>query len=167
MGVARSWYGQHDARLLPDGHILMFDNFGNFETTGHGRSRALEIDPVTQRVVWSWSGDRAHPLDSEIRGAVEREPDGDTLITDSDGGHIVEVTPQGEVAWEYYNPVRVDGPGNRPFAADSISKTRDPVHANHPRQYIPVVGYAQRIGSGTLDPDFRAQLKQRLLAQNP
>jgi hypothetical protein len=35
-------------------------------------------------------------------------PNGNTLITESDGGRLVEVTPKGEIAWEFLNPVRAE-----------------------------------------------------------
>lgn len=130
-----SWLGQHDPKLLPDGHILMFDNAGNMG--GAGISRVLEVDPRTQAIVWSYRGDAAHPLASEIRGAVEREPNGDTLITESDGGRLLEVTPQGRTVWEYINPVR-GGPG---------------------QGRIPVVSWGQRIPRTALAPAFARLLE--------
>ena len=38
-----SWVGQHDPDLLPNGHILLFDNSGDYGPGG--LSRVLEIDP--------------------------------------------------------------------------------------------------------------------------
>jgi hypothetical protein len=52
------WLAQHDPDILPDGHILLFDNLGNFLDAdgadaegGAGRSRVLEFDPTTMEVV--------------------------------------------------------------------------------------------------------------------
>ena len=39
-------------------------------------------------------------------GAATRLENGNTLITESDGGRAVEVTPSGETIWEFYNPHR-------------------------------------------------------------
>ena len=31
-------------------------------------------------------------------------PNGNTLITESDSGHVFEVTKDGSIVWEFYNP---------------------------------------------------------------
>lgn len=131
-----SWIGQHDTHLLADGHILMFDNFGNLGD--HGFSRVLEIDPKTQAIVWHYDGEDGHSLASELRGSAEREPNGNTLITEDDGGRIFEVTPQDRIVWEYVNPLR-GGEG---------------------QQYIPIASFGQRIDPNRLDPDFRNLIAQ-------
>jgi hypothetical protein len=53
-------------------------------------------------------------------------PNANTLITESDTGHVFEVTPGGERVWEFSNPA-LDEQGNRAaiwratrFAADEI-----------------------------------------------
>ena len=66
-----------------------------------GRSRVLEINPKTAGIVWSYNGTDDDPLDSEIRGSAGRLSNGDTLISKSTGGHILEVTPDASVVWEY------------------------------------------------------------------
>lgn len=99
------WIGQHDADILPDGNVLLFDNYANYRRP-EGVSRVIEFDPETMKIVWQYSGDEARPLDSLIRSDQERLPNGNTLITESNGGRIVEVTRSGEIVWEYLNPVR-------------------------------------------------------------
>ena len=53
--VRGPWVGQHDPDLLPNGDILLFDNYGNYETPA-GRSRVLEFDPKTMKTVWQYAG---------------------------------------------------------------------------------------------------------------
>jgi Arylsulfotransferase (ASST) len=129
-----SWVGQHDPDLLPNGHILLFDNAGNYG--GGGPSRVIELDPRTQEIVWTYAGDADHPLYSIVRSAQERLANGNTLITESEGGRLVEVTPAGEIVWEYLNPVRGGEGGDK----------------------IAVVSWGQRIDPATLEPEFRATL---------
>lgn len=131
------WLGQHDPNLLANGDILLFDNLGHFEEKN--RSRVIEFDPGTLNIVWYYSGDTERPFESEIRSAAERLPNGNTLITESDGGRLFEVTRNGEIVWEYVNPVR--------------GGERD--------QYIPVVSGGQRIDPARFEPEFRAMLEQR------
>jgi len=95
-------YAQHHPRLLPSGRLLLFDN-------GISRSRVLEMDPLSGRVEWTYTDDA---LFSALRGGVQRLPNGNTLITESDTGYVFEVTRAGDVVWEFANP-DVNGAGDR------------------------------------------------------
>ncbi|MGH6946875.1 MAG: arylsulfotransferase family protein [Kiloniellales bacterium] len=132
------WVGQHDPSLLANGNILLFDNLGVFEEGN--TSQVIELNPSSMEIVWRYRGDRDHPFDSPIRSAAERLPNGNTLITESDGGRLFEVTRQGEIVWEYLNPVR----------------------AGENDDYIPVVSWGQRIDPDTLDPEFRDLLAEHV-----
>jgi hypothetical protein len=100
-----SWRKQHDAKMLPDGHILLFDNEGGL--TKHGRSRVLEVNPKTGGIAWSYNGIDDDPLDSgDNRGGAARLTGGNILINESNAGRVLEVTPNGSVVWEYVNPIQ-------------------------------------------------------------
>lgn len=129
-----SWLGQHCIRALPNGDMTIFDNYGNFEPGN--MSRALEINPVNQQIVWQYEGNREHPFENLLRGALITLPNGDRLITESDGGRLFEVAPNGDIVWQFTNPVR----------------------GGEHKQFIPVVSSGQRITSDELDPAFRATL---------
>jgi len=101
--LAGQWYGQHSAKLLPSGHLLLFDNLGTMRLA----SRVLEVDPETQQTLWSFGGRHGEAMLSETVGFVERLPNGNTLITESNRGRVLEVTPDNRVAWEFANPGRV------------------------------------------------------------
>jgi hypothetical protein len=97
---------QHDAQLLANGHILLFDNEGL-----GSRSRILELEVATGKTVWEYPAD-AHPsFHSKTRGRVQRFANGNTLITESDRGRAFEVTADGEVVWEFFNPQRAGREG--------------------------------------------------------
>lgn len=99
------WHFPHDPTPLADGTILIFDNCFNRGT--EVRSRVLQFDPRDSRITWSFSaGEGSLPLLSHIRSCQQRLPNGNTLINESDHGRILEVTPAGEVVWEYVNPIR-------------------------------------------------------------
>lgn len=106
------WLGQHYPVLLDNGNILLFDNRGNFDLPGGG-SRILEFDPASMAIVWQYRGTETRPFFSAIRGDQQRLANGNTLITESDTGRIVEVTRSGERVWEYFNPARADSDGER------------------------------------------------------
>jgi len=92
---------QHDAKVLPSGRIMLFDNRG-----GGKASAVLEIDPVTRKVLWSYRGTEKDPFYSKTCGTAYRLPNGHTLITESDAGRAFEITPEKEIVWEFYNPHR-------------------------------------------------------------
>lgn len=131
-GTRGPWIGQHDPDLLPNGNLLLFDNNGNVGPDG--ASRVLEFDPRTLQIVWSYTGSVMRPFESIIRSDQQRLPNGNTLITESDGGRLLEVTPGGEIVWEYRNPVRAELDG---------------------RERIAVLSGGQRFTAADLDPSFR------------
>src|SRR5262245_26443223 len=97
-----SFRSQHDPKLLPDGRILLFDNRG----LDPWKSRVIEVDPSSGEIAWSWAGTPERPFFSLSCGAVERLPNGDTLVSESDAGRAFELAPDGTIVWEYYNPHR-------------------------------------------------------------
>ena len=134
------WFGQHDPDILANGNILIFDNLGSFGEGG--RTRIVEVDPMTGGLEWSYAGSTEQPFNSDARGAQQRLPNGNTLITESHGGRIFEVTPDGRMVWEYLNPVRAENPDTG-------------------ERIIPIVSWAQRYAPQMLDPAFQEQLAVR------
>jgi len=88
--------GPHDATVLDNGHIMVFDNGAAL-----GRSRVIELDPLAGRIVWQYQAPRPSDFYTLSRGSNQRLPNGNTLITDSDHGWAFEVTSTGELVWEY------------------------------------------------------------------
>ena len=84
------WLRQHDPDLLANGNILLFDNQG--QCRPGGITRVIEVDPRTQEIVWTYAGTPEEPFESEVRSSEARLPNGNTLITESDGGRLFEVT---------------------------------------------------------------------------
>lgn len=85
---------QHHPTLLPSGRLLVFNN-------GETRSEVLEVDPATRRVEWRYSADGFF---TNIGGSCQRLANGNTLITESMTGHVLEVTSEGERVWVWANP---------------------------------------------------------------
>ncbi|UQI49676.1 hypothetical protein M1P56_35390 (plasmid) [Streptomyces sp. HU2014] len=86
--------GQHQPSARPGGTVLVFDN-----GQSAGRSRVLEIDPVTNRIVWQFT---AHPPESlfcALAGGCEELPNGNILISDAQSGRGIEVTREGRTTW--------------------------------------------------------------------
>ena len=109
--LAGLWKFQHQPTLLESGHLLVFDNGGEW-----GDSRVLELDPLTHDVAWSYRSTPKQRFSSPFLGSSARLPGGNTLVTESTAGRAFEVTPQGERVWEYLNPHRA-GEGDRLIAS--------------------------------------------------
>ena len=95
---------QHDPDLLPNGHIMLFDNLGGDPACG--RTRILELDPVTQATAWSYDGcTRGERFYSEAWGEQQPLPNGNVLITESFAGRVFEVNRNGEIVWTWVNHI--------------------------------------------------------------
>jgi hypothetical protein len=88
------WRRQHDPQFLANGRMLLFDNDGLGE-----RSRVLEYDPKSQTFPWWYSGQNRPSFYSATRGMSQRLPNGNTLIVNSEGQELLEVTLNKEVVW--------------------------------------------------------------------
>jgi hypothetical protein len=90
--------GPHDATVLPDGHILIFDN-------GLGRdwSRIVELDPLSREIVWEYRAPAGKSFYTHTRGSNQRLSNGNTLIVESGEGFAFEITPEGDRVWEFIN----------------------------------------------------------------
>lgn len=95
------WRAQHDPVETDAATLLVFDNLAR------DGSRVLEIDPLTQRVVWSFEGGFSSP----ICGSNQRLANGNTLIVASTAGRAFEVTPERRIVWEFRSPHRVEREG--------------------------------------------------------
>jgi len=104
----------HMPTLIPDkhpitgedmpgaGHFLIFDN--GFH---RGYSRVLEVDPLTDEIVWKYVAPNPTDFFGQQLGGQDRMPNGNTVICEGGynlGGRLFEVTPEGEIVWEYITP---------------------------------------------------------------
>ena len=93
--VEGSLQGQHSVSMLPDGDILLFEN-----GVDRKASRILIIDPLTLNIKWQY---RHINFYSENIGFVQALPNGNFLITESQKGHVFELTPDKKIVWEFYS----------------------------------------------------------------
>src|ERR1051326_6450457 len=91
------WHRQHDPEFLENGRLLIFDNEG----LGKTASRVLEYDPSTGAIPWCCSGSQDVPFSTFERGMSQRLPNGNTLIVDTHGSWILEVTADKELVWTH------------------------------------------------------------------
>jgi hypothetical protein len=93
----------HDPTMVENGNILIFDN-----GVERGYSRVIEVNPVTGSIEWEYVGDPPETFYTSLRGSAQRLPNGNTLICESNNGRAFEVTRQGEIVWEWWNPEVTD-----------------------------------------------------------
>jgi hypothetical protein len=101
--------GPHMPTMLPDGHILVYDNGQNSSTQTRGYSRVIEMDPLTGEITWQYTGTPPDSFYSSSRGSSQRMPNDNILIAESNSGRLFEVTREGRIVWEFLNPVLAKG----------------------------------------------------------
>ncbi len=101
--LSGQWRAQHSPRSLASGRMLLFDNFGSMHM---GESRALEVDPFTQEILWRYGEGKDERMFSETNGFVQGLPNGNVLVVVSNEGRALEITPGREVVWRYDSPFR-------------------------------------------------------------
>jgi hypothetical protein len=89
----------HHPTLLENDNILIYDNGST-----RGYSRIIELDPKARMIVWEYKATPPESFFSIDRGSAQRLPNGNTLITETRKGRVLEITSDGEIVWEFYNP---------------------------------------------------------------
>jgi len=126
--------GQHDAHLIAEGlpgagNLLVFDNQGEggyppVPLSVTAGSRVLEIDPVKKEIVWEYDGESSGKpgwtFVSTFISSARRLPNGNTLIDEGYDGRFFQVTPKGEIVWEYVSPYFGSLYGNVPGVKPGI-----------------------------------------------
>jgi hypothetical protein len=102
-------YHQHDAKVLPNGNLLLFDN-GVHRFNDPDHSRVVEVDREQNKIVWSYHDEPVFHFYSVMAGSAERLANGNTLICHSSVGRFFEVTHGKEIVWEYVNPFYSSNP---------------------------------------------------------
>ncbi len=101
---------QHEARMIPLGEpgagtVQIFDN-GLNNRVRYRQSAILEIDPVTEEIVWRYD---AEEFFSPTAGVGQRLPGGNTVIASSRSGRLFEIDRHGDTVWQWeplFDPVR-------------------------------------------------------------
>ena len=121
--------GQHHAHLIPrglpgEGNILVFDNggragygapnpgaptgldnahqglFARARVRPHNPGNCLAVPAHAAGMTGPWRA----PFTAAFVSSAQRLPNGNTLITEGQGGRLIEVTPAHEIVWEYFSP---------------------------------------------------------------
>jgi len=114
--------GPHHPNMIENGNIIVYDNGSSsgYPSKFRDYTRLVEINPKTNEIVWEYSylppnwvrTHKSHHLQARHRsqfysrawGSVQRLPNGNTFSLDATGGRLFEITPEGEIVWEFVNP---------------------------------------------------------------
>ncbi|MEZ5063490.1 MAG: arylsulfotransferase family protein [bacterium] len=89
----------HQPALTSRGTVLVFDNGAH-----RGWSRIVEVDPDSREIVWEYGSERAGDFFSRTMGSVQPLPNGNVFVSESERGRAFEITPRGDIVWEFFNP---------------------------------------------------------------
>jgi len=139
--------GPHDAQRIPQGlpgagNLLVFNNNGaadggtvvqevrpRMDDDGYARGSIGWQEPVE---VWSYA---SPDFASRFAGGAQRLASGHTFITEAETGRMFEVTPEGEIVWEYISPIVMGGTvpqGEVPAPASNAVFRATRIAADHP-----------------------------------
>lgn len=127
-------YGQHHVHWIPagypdEGKILLFNN-GLSRPAGEFSTVEMLTPPLNSDGTYAISATEAYgptavdwmyqaPDFYSIRiSGAQRLPNGNTLICEGNDGRFFEVNQEGDIHWEYINPIRQTGPVSQ---GDNIS----------------------------------------------
>ena len=103
---------QHEAQMIPKGVLgegmIVFFNNGKKNRFAYRRSEVTVINPISGERVWNYSDERFY---TSIAGSQQVLPNGNLLVTSSQGGRTFELTPDKELVWLWippYVPMRVE-----------------------------------------------------------
>lgn len=96
---------QHEAIMIAPGiqgagNILLFNN-GYHDLDGYRQSAIVEINPVGRAVVWEY---RKQGFFSSTGGTEQSLPNGNVLVSSSQGGRVFELTRDGRIVWQWSPP---------------------------------------------------------------
>jgi len=144
-------YGAHDIQWIRkgipgEGNFLLFDN-AVYNPKAH-HSELVELNPyldakkkntgwyvnppdagydsnnISNQVIWNFKAKLANSFYSRAQSGLQRLPNGNTVVSSSGNGHLFQVTPDGEVVWEYINPVTSNGVKTMVHESDRHGVTR-------------------------------------------
>lgn len=95
---------QHTPVEMENGDILIFDN-GNLRPGNVSPySRVITVNPQTHDITWEYSDALRPAFFTPYMGSAQRLWNGNTFIAESAFGRLFEVTPKGDVVWEFLIP---------------------------------------------------------------
>lgn len=142
--TAQQLYAQHDVRWIPDGspgagNLTIFNNDVPGSGEGQSHSTVVEIAPPVhddgsyvvpdtapfgpKEPQWTYRAPEPKSFFSAFISGAHRLPHGNTFICEGDDGRFFEITPEGEIVWEYWSRYSGDvrmADGSTPHPVDKF-----------------------------------------------
>ena len=97
---------QHDPDFIDGNTISVFDNNNLRPASKNVHSRIVTIDASDGSIKTVFAGTPGEPFFTDIMGKHQWLANGNVLITESVPGRAFEISPDGDVQWEYFNLVQ-------------------------------------------------------------
>ncbi len=103
------WVGAHDPQAIPGrkGWWALFDNYSS-KGSSSSASRIVATDGLTTEVLYE--GSPEDPFFSPVCGSIAATPEG-WIVTETTQGRAFGLTRDGDVAWEFRSPFRIEARG--------------------------------------------------------
>ncbi len=99
VGDTRGFSHQHDARRLPNGNLILFDN-GNCMDTLYSRAIEYQLDEVNKVATRVWQYRDSPDVYGRATGGVQRRATASTLVDWGFGCKVTDLHPDGTKAFE-------------------------------------------------------------------
>jgi len=98
-----------DANGNDTGNYINPPDAGYHDSNFDSRSKKTLRQQRSNQIAWMFESKSNQSFFTQVGSGAQRLPNGNTLICSGVWGHLFEVTTEGEVVWEYINPVTIDG----------------------------------------------------------
>lgn len=98
------WVRQHDVDITADGNIDIFNNRSKEISQLVETSQIVRFDPEDRSTELLFPIGASDEFFTNIMGTHQALENGNRLITESTAGRVFEVTPQGQIVWDYRLP---------------------------------------------------------------
>ena len=143
-------FTQHDVRWIPDGmegagNLTVFNNGGErgwssvmeISTPGNGDGNYPLADGEAwgpEEATWIYEAEAPESFNAPFISGAMRLEGGNTLICSGPQGRFFEITPDGEIVWEYLGPYHGNVPGWQPPGTERLpyaSFRANPIASDH------------------------------------
>jgi len=94
---------QHDPDFISGDVISIFDNRFPHPRGRPRASHIVEWDGPSGEMTRVLSGDGEYPFFTAVMGSHERLPNGNIILTEADGGRVLEYSADGDLVWRFSN----------------------------------------------------------------
>jgi hypothetical protein len=119
---------QHDPDYIGNGWIGVFDNNLDLDDGNMlGGSRIVAVQPHTDSLEIRFPTRHSASLYTRVQGKWQLLENGNMLLSEADAGRVVEVTPNGRIAWEWIHEPMDESKVPKVTQATRHSLTREEV----------------------------------------